>query len=44
VTRRQRLARRADLIRRLSDMSRDWSQWTVADWNPLEAELKELNQ
>jgi len=27
----------------LSNMSRDWSRWCAADWQPLENELKELS-
>jgi len=34
--------RRIVIIKILSDMSRDWSKWTAADWQPLENELKEL--
>jgi len=36
--------RKIEIIKILSDMSRDWSQWTAADWQPLETELKELNR
>ena len=32
--------RRSELIRILSEMSRDWSLYTAADWLPLEAELE----
>lgn len=35
--------RRIEIINILSDMSRDWSKWTVADWQPLENELKALS-
>lgn len=35
--------RRTLIIKILSDMSRDWSRWTAADWQPLENELKELS-
>jgi hypothetical protein len=34
--------RRTLIIKILSDMSRDWSRWTAADWQPLE--LKELEE
>jgi hypothetical protein len=34
--------RRIEIIKILSDMSRDWSRWTAADWQPLEAELAVL--
>jgi hypothetical protein len=36
--------RRIELIKILSDMSRNWSRWTAADWQPLEAELRELSK
>jgi hypothetical protein len=36
--------RRIEIIRILSDMSRDWSRWSAADWQPLEAELRELSK
>jgi len=42
MTRSKRLKRRAAIIRILSDMSRDWSKWTCADWQPLEKELEGL--
>ena len=42
MTRKQR-ERRAEIIRLLSTMSRDWSMWTFADWRPLEAELNRLH-
>jgi hypothetical protein len=35
--------RRIEIIKVLSDMSRDWSKWTASDWQPLESELKELS-
>lgn len=35
--------RRIEIIKILSDMSRNWSRWTTADWQPLENELKELS-
>lgn len=35
--------RRTLIINILTDMSRDWSRWTAADWQPLENELKELS-
>ena len=35
--------RRIEIIKILSDMSRDWSRWTASDWQPLENELKELS-
>ena len=35
--------RRIEIIKILSDMSRDWSRWTAADWAPLEAELAKIN-
>jgi len=38
-----RRRRRIEIIKILSDMSRDWSRWTAADWQPLESELKELS-
>lgn len=41
LTKKQR-RRRIEIIKILSDMSRDWSRWTSADWQPLESELKEL--
>jgi len=41
LTAKQR-KRRAAIIRILSDMSRNWSQWTCADWQPLERELETL--
>jgi hypothetical protein len=34
--------RRVEIIKTLSDMSKDWSRWTAADWQPLEQELREL--
>lgn len=34
--------RRAEIIGILSDMSRDWSKWTAADWQSLEKELESL--
>jgi hypothetical protein len=36
--------RRVAIIKILSDMSRDWSRWTAADWKPLEDELAELTR
>jgi len=36
-------SRRIEIIKILSDMSRDWSRWIAADWQPLENELKELS-
>jgi hypothetical protein len=39
-TRKQK--RRIEIIKILSDMSRDWSLWTAADWQPLESELEAL--
>jgi hypothetical protein len=41
LTAKQR-RRRIEIINILSEMSRDWSKWTAADWGPLEAELKGL--
>jgi hypothetical protein len=41
LTKAQR-RRRIAIITILSDMSRDWSRWTAADWQPLETELKGL--
>lgn len=41
LTKAQR-QRRSAIIAILSDMSRDWSKWTAADWKPLEDELREL--
>jgi hypothetical protein len=35
--------RRIEIIKILSDMSRDWSRWTAADWQPLENELEKLS-
>ncbi len=35
--------RRLEIIKALSDMSRDWSRWTAADWQPLERELAALS-
>jgi len=35
--------RRAEIIAILSMMSRDWSKWTAADWQPLERELERLS-
>lgn len=37
-----RKKRRSAIIRILSEMSRDWSRYTAADWQPLEAELATL--
>ncbi len=31
--------RRVEIINLLSEMSRDWSRWSAADWKPLELEL-----
>lgn len=42
MTKKQR-RRRIEIINALSAMSRDWSRWTAADWQPLETELKELS-
>jgi hypothetical protein len=42
LTKKQR-RRRIEIINILSAMSRDWSRWTAADWQPLENELKELS-
>jgi hypothetical protein len=39
---RARRKRRAEIIKTMSDMSKDWSRWTAADWQPLEDELKQL--
>jgi hypothetical protein len=35
--------RRVEIIKILSDMSRDWSRWTADDWRPLEQELDQLS-
>lgn len=35
--------RRTEIIKILSDMSRDWSRWSACDWQPLETELKSLS-
>ena len=35
--------RRVEIIALLSMMSRDWSKWTAADWQPLERELGRLS-
>jgi len=43
MTRKQQ-KRRIEIIKILSDMSRDWSRWTAADWQPLESELRELSR
>jgi hypothetical protein len=45
VTRRikQLRARRTVIVEELSKMSRDWSRFTAADWQPLERELNEIN-
>ncbi len=40
MTRKQK--RRIEIIRILSDMSRDWSKWHCDDWQPLERELANL--
>lgn len=42
MTRKQQ-KRKIEIIKILSDMSRDWSKWTCADWQPLEKELDSLN-
>ena len=39
---RKQQKRRIEIIKILSDMSRDWSRWTAADWQPLERELEAL--
>jgi hypothetical protein len=36
--------RRLEIIAILTDMSRDWTRWTAADWLPLEAELNALSR
>ena len=43
MTRKQQ-KRRIEIIKILSDMSRDWGRWTAADWAPLEKELQELSR
>jgi hypothetical protein len=40
MTKKQK--RRIEIIKILSGMSRDWSKWTCADWQPLETELETL--
>ncbi len=42
MTRKQRCNRRIEIIKILSEMSRNWSQWRSADWKPLEYELAYL--
>jgi hypothetical protein len=42
MPRKQRQQRRIEIINLLTMMSRDWSKWTAADWQPLEAELAGL--
>lgn len=44
MTRAQRRKRRMAIIGILSNMSRDWSRYTAADWGPLEAELRSLER
>jgi len=41
MTRKQQ-KRRMEIIRALSDMSRNWGLYTAADWLPLERELEGL--
>ena len=36
--------RRSELIQILSDMSKNWSRWTSADWGPLEDELSMIEE
>lgn len=42
MTRTQKRKRRAAIIAELCRMSRDWSRYTAADWQPLESELELL--
>jgi hypothetical protein len=42
MTKKQRHNRRMEIIKILSSMSRNWSKWTCADWQPLERELAYL--
>lgn len=41
LTAKQR-KRRSEIIRALSEMSRNWSRWHCSDWQPLERELAKL--
>jgi len=43
MTRAAKQRRRRLILSLLSNMSRDWSKWTAADWAGLEAELDQLN-
>lgn len=35
--------RRIEIIKTLTAMSRDWSKYKAADWQPLETELRQIN-
>jgi len=41
MTKKQK--RRSVIIAELARMSRDWSRYTAADWQPLERELESLS-
>lgn len=42
MTKAQKRIRRSVIIAELCRMSRDWSKYTAAEWQPLERELETL--